>query len=261
MYCFLLFCISCKNEPKTTDVQTKQLEIAKAAANDLKEKVSKNPDSVGLRFKYISVLDSIKEYKTALSELDSLILHDKANYALWFKKAQISEHASDTVSAIRYYTTATSIYPAPDGLLALANLYAEKKDSKTLIICQQLDEMRLGREMDAYVAFFAGVYYARTGNAQKAMNLFDQSIASNYTFMDAYLEKGYVFYDSKKYKEALDVFTTATTVKTRFAQGYYWQGKCLEAQKDKAAAIAKYQQAILFDNSLEQANEAIKRLQ
>lgn len=232
-----------------------------AYVNELSKQVSNNPDSVGLRFHYISALDSTHNYKLALSQLDSLIVKDKGNYALWFKKGQVCEHAGDTASAIRYYNSAISIYPSVDGLLALANLYAETKNPKTLSICQQIDDLGLGREYDSYTAFFAGVFWSRTGNKDKALFFFDKSISNNYTFMEPYLEKGYVYFDTKKYDKALAVFKMAAEVKNRFADAYYWQGKCYEALNQKTEAVTKYQQALGFDNTMADAEAAIKRLQ
>ncbi len=250
----------CKNNSDKTTGANNGNE-APAYVKDLADQVAKKPDSVGLRFNYITALDSTRNYKLALSQLDSLIVYDKGNYALWFKKGQVSEHAGDTIGAIRYYNTAITIYPSVDGLLGLANLYAETKNVKTLATCQQIDDLGLGREYDAYTAFFAGVFFSRTGNKDKALFFFDKSISNNYTFMEAYQEKGYVFYDAKKYDKALEVFKLAVDVKNRFADAYYWQGKCYEALNKKADAITKYQQALDFDNSLVEAATALKRLQ
>lgn len=78
--------------------------------------------------------------------------------------------------------------------------------------------------------------------------------------MDAYLEKGYVYYDTKKYDKALAVFALACEVRNRFADAYYWQGKCYEAMNKKTEAVAKYQQAYDINNTLVEAQDAIKRL-
>ena len=256
----ILFFAHCKNNPDK-NAKSDDKQAAAALVKELAAQVSQRPDSVGLRFNYITALDSTGDYKTALSQLDSLIVYDKGNYGLWFKKWQVSEHAGDTVSAIRYYNTATTIYPAPEALLALANLYAETRDIKALATCQQIDELHLGREYDAYTAFFAGVYFSRTGNKEKALAFFDKSIDNNYTFMEAYLEKGYAYFDTKRYDKALEVFNLSTEVNNRFADGYYWQGKCYEALNKKADALTKYQTAYSINNTLVEAEAAIKRLQ
>lgn len=257
---FVALFTQCKNNSDKT-ANASNVSETPAYVKDLADQIAKKPDSVGLRFNYITALDSTHNYKLALSQLDSLIINDKGNYALWFKKGQVSEHAGDTLGAIRYYNTATTIYPSVDGLLALANLYAETKSVKTLSTCQQIDDLGLGREYDSYTSFFAGVYFSRIGNKDKALFFFDKSISNNYTFMEAYQEKGYVFYDSKRYDKALEVFKLAAEVKNRFADAYYWQGKCYEALNKKADAITKYQQALDFDNSLVEATSALKRLQ
>ncbi|MFP5042009.1 tetratricopeptide repeat protein [Parasediminibacterium sp. JCM 36343] len=257
----VVFFIGCKNNTDQKNPPAANGTTTPTYVANLGKAVQQKPDSTGLRFNYVTALDSIGNYKQALAQLDSLIVRDKGNYALWYKKGQVCQHAGDTTSAIRYYTTAVNIYPAQDGLLALANLYAETKNPKTLVICQQIDELRLGREYDAYTAFFAGVFFARSGNKEKALFFFDKSIDNNYTFMDAYLEKGYVYFDSKKYNEALNVFSTAASVSNRFADAYYWQGKCYEALLKKTEAIAKYQQAFALDNAMVEAEAAIKRLQ
>ncbi len=260
---FLLFVVlfsECKNKSDKTKDGNNENETP-SYVNALAKQVADKPDSVGLRFNYISALDSTRNYKLALAQIDSLIIKDKGNYALWYKKGQISEHAGDTACAIRYYNSAIGIYPSVDGLLALANLYAETKNPKTLNICQHIDDLGLGREYDSYTAFFAGVFFSRTGNKEKALFFFDKSIANNYTFMESYLEKGYVFFDAKQYEKALEVFKMAAEVKNRFADAYYWQGKCYEALNKKTEAINKYQQALGFNSTLAEAELAIKRLQ
>jgi tetratricopeptide (TPR) repeat protein len=57
------------------------------------------------------------------------------------------------------------------------------------------------------------------------------------------------------------VFALANEVNNRFADAYYWQGKCYEALNKKTEAIAKYQLAYNINNSLIEAQAAIKRLQ
>ncbi|MFY7900230.1 MAG: tetratricopeptide repeat protein [Chitinophagaceae bacterium] len=249
--------IACNNEqkkdPKTGVSIPNHIE-------SLAKSVEAKPDSVGLRFNLINAYDSIGAYKLAQDQLDSLIQFDKGNYALWFKKAQVFEHAGDTAKAIKHYQQAAKIYVSPECLLALANLYAETKNKEVFTICDQINAMRLGRSYDGYTAFFMGVFYARTGNFNQAVNFFDQSIVSNYVFMDAYMEKGYLLFDTKKWNEALAIFKKVTAINNLYVDGYYWQAKCYEALKQKKQAIDQYQNALNLDKNLIEAEEAIKRL-
>ncbi len=78
--------------------------------------------------------------------------------------------------------------------------------------------------------------------------------------MEAYMEKGFLYFDNKKVAEALAVFQTVITVKNVYADGYYWLAKCYEALNNKAEAIANYQKAITLDPKLTEASAALKRM-
>ncbi len=249
--------VACKSN--STEANTKPTKDT-AFIKQMAKAVTQNRDSVGLRFNYITALDSVGDFKTAIAQMDSLIVKDKGNYGLWFKLAKINEHAGDTTEAIRCYETALKIYRSPDGLLALANLFAETKNAALIPLCNELDDLRMGREYDSYTNFFKGVYNARIGNKQVAINFFNKSIINNYTFIDAYMEKGFVLYDDKKFDDALAVFIKVGNVSFSFADAYYWQGKCYEAKGDKAKAKEQYQQTLKLDKDFQQAEDAIKRL-
>jgi tetratricopeptide (TPR) repeat protein len=254
---FIMLALGCKNnEFSKSEKTTKDAAFIKKMA----KAVAENRDSTGLRFGYIEALDSVGDYATAIAQMDSLILKDKGNYGLWFKLGKIYEHTGDTTKAIGSYETALKIYRAPDGLLALINLLAETKNIAALALCDEVDNLRLGREFDSYTHFFRGVYYSRTGKRQQATSYFDKSIVSNYTFIDAYMEKGFIYFDDKKFDDAITVFLKVTAVNSTYADAYYWQGKCFEAKGNKPKALELYQQALSLDKTLQQAEDAIKRL-
>ncbi len=219
------------------------------------------PDSVGLRFNYANTLDSLGKFQAAIEQIDSLISKDQGNYALWFSKAKITEHNRDTSTAINHYLTALKIYPTPEVLLALANLYAEQKNSLALDYSNKLLQLKMGRGMDSYATFFKGVYYSRIKNMDSAFFFLNNSIVNNYTFLDAYMEKGFLLFDDKQYKEALSIFIKATEVQNTYAEAYYWQAKCYEALNNKPEAILNYKQSLVLDKTIIEANNALKRLE
>ncbi|WP_018611542.1 tetratricopeptide repeat protein [Segetibacter koreensis] len=229
--------------------------------DQLKAGVKQYPDSAGARMRLINTYDSLKMYKDAISQTDSLIKRDSLNNGLWFTKAQLQEDNKDTASAIDSYTKAINIYPSTEAQLHLANLFAETKNPKALIVCENVRKLGMGRETDADCNFIAGIYYARTGADKQALQLFDKAINDNYTLMEAYMEKGFIYYDNKNYPEALKVFETATTVNNTYADAYYWRAKCREALGNKAEAILDYKRSLGLDNQLKEAAEAVKRLE
>ncbi len=249
-----LFAIACK------DKKDKPADQSSPYIQHLKEQANSNPDSLGLRLTLIDALDSMGLYKEALPEIDQLITKDSLNHGLWITKGKVQQNTGDTVGAILSFHRAARIYPSPEPLLALANLYAETKDSRVFEVCAKVDELKMGRELDSYTTFFTGVYYARMGDKQKAIALFDKSINYNYTLMDNYIEKGSLYYEDKKYDEAIKVFKVAAAINNTYADAYYWQGKCFEAMNDKPSAITNYNRALVLDKNLKEAEQALKRL-
>lgn len=253
---YTLLFSSCKQQDKaTTQATSEQVQVL----NQLQQQVKQHPDSASTRMRLVNAFDSLGMYKEALSQTDSLILRDSLNNGLWFAKAQLQESNKDTLAAIKSYGRALNIYPSVEAQLSLANLFAETKNAKALIICKNLEGMGMDRETDASCNFITGVYYARTGNKPQAISYFDKAISNNYTLMEAYMEKGFLYYDDKKYDVALKVFETAITVNNLYADAYYWKAKCYEAMGNKDEALTNYKRSLGLDKQLKEAADAVKR--
>lgn len=252
--------MACSSDPKETTTSHAQAEKFSPEVAAMQANLLKYPDSVGLRLKLAILLDSMGQSRTALLQVDTLIQKDSLNYGLWFTHGQIAEDIPDTATAIRSYQKAIAIYNSPDALLALANLYAEQRNEESLLICARLQDMSLGREYDAHCHFISGVYYARTGNREKALTAFDACIADNYTYMEAYIEKGLLYFDSKQYPQALQVFNFASGINRLDPDPYYWMGRCYEMQHINDSALIRFQQSYNLDKTDPHTIAAIKRL-
>lgn len=252
---------ACNNhEPKESPKAASRIQEPSPQVKRLYQNVASYPDSIGLRLLLVNALDSAGDYRPALQQMDSLLRKDSLNFGLWFRKATLQEHTKDTSGALQSYHFAARIYPSPDALLAMANLYAEQKNNKALALCAQVDAMRLGREYTAHTSFISGVYYARTRNASKAIDLFNRCIANDYIYMEAYMEKGFLYFDAQKTEEARKVFETATSVRVNYADAWYWLAKCQETLNDRAGAIKSYQTALALDPGITEATAALKKL-
>ncbi len=248
---------SCRQNDKNEKTgNTSQPQLIDKLITDVRQ----YPDSAGVRMRLINSYDSLKMYKEAISQTDSLIRRDSLNNGFWFTKAQLEEDNKDTAAAIDSYTKAANIYPSAEAQLHLANLLAETKNRKALLICENVHRLGMGRETDADCNFIAGIYYARTGAAKRALQLFDRAINDNYTLMEAYLEKGFIYFDNRNYRDALNVFETTITVNNTYADAYYWRARCYEALGNINEAVTDYQRSLGLDNQLKEAEEAIKRL-
>ena len=251
-----LLLAACNDNSGPSGQDRAKLEIL----HNLETQVKQFPDSASLRMRYVNALDSLQMYPEALAQTDSMIKRDSLNNGLWFAKGQLFESNKDTLNAIASYEKALSIYPSVEAQLNLANLYAEKGNVRALAICQNVSQMGLGRETDAACDFIAGVYHSREGDNAKAIAFFDRAINNNYTLMEAYMEKGFIYYGTKDFAQALKTFETAITINNTYADAYYWQAKTYEAMGNKDEAVLNYERALGLDNQLAEAREAIKRL-
>lgn len=253
----LLFLLACQQPEKKLVLQDAEIP---AEAKVLYETVSKYPDSISLRVQLVNALDSAGALSLALSQMDSLVKKDSANFGIWFHKAQLSEKAMDTAMALHCYRGATRIYPSPDALLSMANLLAEKKNIQAVEICDEVESLRMGREYLAHASFIKGVYFARTGEMVKAMASFDRCIGNDYQYMEAYMEKGFLFYDTRQTDKAISVFEKILEIRPTYADASYWLAKCFETRGEKEKAILQYRRALVLDPAIKEASEALKRL-
>lgn len=259
---FLLF--ACNNTTEKNEKNNNsQASVVKKFSPEVQKMeilLSQHPDSAGLRLKLAITLDSIKEYHKAILQVDTLLKKDSLNYGFWFTKGSIAEDMGDTLLAMQSYDKALRIYPSADAMLALANLYAEQKNERSLLICAQVKKLSLGREYDAHADFISGVYNARTGNKERALEFFDNCIANDYTYMEAYIEKGLLYFDSKDYVNALNIFKFASSVNALDDEPYYWQGRCYEMMNIKDSAIMRFKQALSLNVGDSATEAALKRL-
>jgi tetratricopeptide (TPR) repeat protein len=256
----LILVSACTNDPKDKQPGMPGETEIPVHVKDLLEQTSQYPDSVALRLRLVDALDSLGDYKQAIGQMDSLILKDSLNYAFWYRKALVQQNNEDTTGALQSYRYAITIYPAPDAMLAAANLFAEKKDPTALVLAKNVADMRLGSLYDAHTNFIAGVYFARKGERKKAIDAFDACIYANHSYMEAYMEKGFLYYDNKETDKAIIVFETAVKTSPMYADAYYWLAKCQEITNKRTEAIANYKLALQLDPGLKEAGEALKKL-
>jgi tetratricopeptide (TPR) repeat protein len=252
-----ILAFACKSDKEKNTEGTRKLP---PYVNDLAERVNKHPDSTGLRFMLVEAYDSLGLYQEGIAQTDSIIKRDSLNNAVWMRKGMLQEKAKDTLGAISSYKKSISIYPAVDAQLSLANLYAERKNDTALLILVNVSRMMPDNITLANCDFIAGVYHARKGNVKMAEELFNRCISENIGLMEAYIEKGLLYYDRKKFDEALKIFQTATSVNARYADAFYYQARCYEAMGKTQEAISLYKQALSVDPELKEASTALTRL-
>ncbi|MFT3705765.1 MAG: tetratricopeptide repeat protein [Agriterribacter sp.] len=228
---------------------------------NLRKAIALRPDSLGLRYMLMDELLKNKLYNEALAESDTLLKVDTASAAVWYRRGDILLQKGDTVASIQALQNALKGGPLfMEPQLQLAAIYSNQSKPEAVAVADKIIQYAQDQKYATQARFIKGLYYSNINDKTKALEQFNECIKNDYTFLDAYVEKGLLLYDQKNYKEAMRVFEQTIQVSNGFAEGYYNAGRCEEALGNKAEAITYYQKAIGLDKSFTIAQEALARV-
>ena len=256
-FVFIIFVLAACNNTANEQPVTKQ-EIPEKE-KEMKDAITKYPDSVLLRENLIQYYQDNGTIDLALAEINKAIGKDTSDSKLWDKKAELYILQSDTLNAIKAYEKAIDIFPDPQYIMSLGWLYAKTKNANALVMANAL-LMAQKANAAKEALLIKGLYFSSTGDNKKALAFFDNCLALDYTFMFAYREKAIVLYDIGKYDDAITVLNKAVTLQNNFDEGYYWLGKCYEKLKKTNEAIESYKTALMYNPDYVEASDALGKL-
>jgi tetratricopeptide (TPR) repeat protein len=253
---FTIILFTACNNNNESDVATN------ATSNDEKNMqalITQYPDSFALIQNLASFYLEKQQFDAALKTINNSLANDTLNPFLYDMKSVILSEKGDTTNAIASLEKAIDILPKPEFIISLGALYAQTHNSKALEIG---DALLIGNKANAEkeAFFIKGLYYTLNKDYEKAIPFFDKSIATSYTFMDAYMEKGLALFNLQKINEATAVFEKAVTVQNGYSEGYYQLGRCYEKLNKPTDAIDAYYTAIQHDPNYVEAKDALNRL-
>ncbi|MGN6165507.1 MAG: tetratricopeptide repeat protein [Flavisolibacter sp.] len=225
----------------------------------LEEATHKLPNSVALQIGLARGYQKKGETEKALAIVDKIIEEQPGQLDALTLKSEILAAQNNQSGSLAYLEKAHSLVPSdPELAFNLAYEYADAKNSKAITLADSLLKAKVAEPEKAY--YIKGVYFSNTNNAVQALKNFDNAIAANYNFLDAYRDKGQLLLDQKKYNEALKTFQLAQKVAPANAEFYFLIGKAQEALGNKQDAKLNYQRAYGLDRSMTEAKEAADKL-
>lgn len=255
-------CCACNTAPGNNNNAEAKEETPSVTIAKLQQAVRAKPDSAGLRYLLMDELLKDNRFTEALTQNDTLLGIDSSNAGLWYRRGAIFLQSGDTVNAIA--ALKKSVEKAPmfaEPLLQLSAVYANQLKPEALTIANRIINLAEEPRVASQARFIKGLYYSNINNKVKALEAFDECIKNDYTFLEAYIEKGLLLYDQQRYAEALQVFERAIQVSNTFAEAYYQCGRCREALGDKAEAKLYYQKTLGLDKDFAAAREALERME
>jgi tetratricopeptide (TPR) repeat protein len=251
--CFIFF--GCNNKEE----QTKPSKPANSKEAELVENFTKYPDSASILEKLIQYYIDNSNYDAALSSVNKVLAKDSLNHSLWDLKSMVAVQKGDTSTSIKCLENAITIYPLPEYIISLGALYAETGNPAALEMADALLAAdKSASQKEAY--FIKGLYFSSKNEKEKAIPFFDNAMITDYTFVQAYLEKAMALYDLKKYSDAADVLEKSVKVQPKFDRGYYYLGQCYEKLQRTQEAIEVYQVALQLDPDYEEVKDALGRI-
>lgn len=231
-----------------------------SAISFLQTALKELPQSVPLQITLIQAYAEDQKTEEALAVCNTLLEKHPDQVGVLMMKSDLLEQKNDTAGSIRSLQQAYGFAPFNTDLCYnLAFKLAQSKDAKVLTLCDSLlHSDTVEKKAEPY--YFKGIYYSNINDEAKALDNFNKAILSDYNFLDAYMDKGEILHDQKKYADAVKVFQLAIKVSPTYADAYYWLGKCQEAMGQKDEAKLNYQRAYGFDKSLTEAKDAADRL-
>jgi tetratricopeptide (TPR) repeat protein len=252
-------CLSCGQE---SGKSSSSVSTSTDSLSLLRQQVAQYPDSLEPRALLSQWLERNEGADAALQPILEGIALDSTIPFLYNRKAMLMLAKKDTAAAIRDLLQSLSLQPEQtDVHLELGFLYASQGNKGALVVAEFLLSQAEEPLLKSQARYMKGIYYANAGMKTDAMAMFNEIILNDYTFLDAYIEKGILLYNDKKYADALKTFDKSIAVSNTHAESYLWAAKCLEALGRKAEALDFYKKTVGFNAGLKEAEEGVARLE
>jgi tetratricopeptide (TPR) repeat protein len=230
------------------------------AVEFLKEALNVLPKSLFLRLTLARAYNEAGKTDDALAICNAILSEQPDQVNALMLQTDLYQKKGDSTAVLKNLEKSYSLAPENLGIaLKLAYQYAEIRNPKVIALTDMLiarDSLKL--HADPY--YVKGLYYSNTGEKEKAIQWFNETIKRDYNYLNAYIEKGKVFLDQKKVTDAYKTFGLANTIDPAFADSWFWMAKCQELMDLKEEAKLNYEKAYSLDKSFTEAKEAAEKI-
>lgn len=200
----------------------------------------------------------IKKYQDAINHLNNALKRDVHNPEAYLYKAYVYKESNNIDKAISNLVTASEQDPTWDAPYELlGQIYADKKDDLCL---KYFDNASNANPKNSSARLEKAYYLKSKGKLKEASNIYETIINQFPQNADAIYNLGVIFYELKNYDKALKQLTICIQVEPTYALAYYMIGKTQLALGNKPLAKSAFQNAAVFDTSMTEAKQELKKL-
>ncbi|RYY61015.1 MAG: tetratricopeptide repeat protein [Chitinophagaceae bacterium] len=250
-----------KLEPYATGVSNILIDTKPdSAVAFIRQALQDLPQSIYLQITLARTYSALEKNKEALDVCQTILQQYPDQLNTLMLASEIYEKTGDQVSMISMLERAYSLAPAQREIAnSLAYQYAETKNAKTIPLADSLLRTDTLHQYPEPV-YVKGLYYSNIKQDADALKWFDLTIQNDHRFLQAYIEKGKIQLDQKKFNDALKTFTLANEISPAFPDAWYWMGMAQEKLGLKKEAQDNYEKAYGLDKTFTEARDAMKRL-
>lgn len=222
-----------------------------------------NFDSLSLKIEEANQQSDAGNAKKAINILETEIEKNPSNTRLLNNLGMAYLSNFDTSRAISIFQESLGMDSSQaDATYQLGFLFAAVKNDKALNVANVLIKQKgINKEqLNAQGHYIRGLYFVNIGRAMDALKEFDESIISNYTFLDPYIEKAIVQFEINKFDESLKTLSKVVAIDRYQADAYFWMAKNHEKLGNIEDAKYCYQQTLDLAPDFESAKTGLSSL-
>lgn len=251
----LLFTFSISCNSNEGEIQDKDLE------KELEFLAKAYPDSIPLQLLYWEQKFTTGQKNNAIDSLMHLSERYPDNTVLLNGIAELALQNSDTGLALHFLGQSLSVLPVQSETeFRMAGILEIKRDT----LWEKITKNLIERENDPIAIsrgyYLMGVHLANENKTKEAIEAFGNSIALNYTFTDAYIEKAILLLEKNQTDEASALLYKALELDRKSADIHFLIGECWMKRKNSEKALAFYEETLRLDPDYESAQTRIDKI-
>jgi len=192
--------------------------------------------------KYSQLFYLLRKYDTAVFFINRSLHYDNSNAVANFQKGMILKEWGDTAKALSSFQLAVEFNQNYyDAYMQLGILHSAKNNPLAIGYFDNALNID-SKSIEAH--YGKGNFLQMAGDYENALKEYNLILAIFPEHQDATFNMGAIYYEQKKYDEAMQNFELTIKRDANFYRGYYGRGRCFEAKGEKQEAIGEYKKCL-----------------